>query len=70
QHVVIAGNSDAIFRRLMEVVGRPDLADDPSLASNDGRVRRNAILDAAITAWTATRTMEQILAVLDGADVP
>ncbi|RXG89297.1 CaiB/BaiF CoA transferase family protein [Bradyrhizobium vignae] len=70
QHVVIAGNSDAIFRRLMQVVGRPDLADDPSLASNDGRVRRNAILDAAITAWTTTRMMEEILAVLDGADVP
>ena len=70
QHVVIAGNSDAIFKRLMQVVGRPDLADDPSLASNDGRVRRNAILDAAITAWTTTRMMEEILAVLDGADVP
>nr|WP_253075675.1 CaiB/BaiF CoA-transferase family protein [Bradyrhizobium sp. 2] len=70
RHVVIAGNSDAIFKRLMLVIGRPDLADDPALASNDGRVRSNALLDAAITAWTSQRTMDEILARLDAADVP
>ena len=70
RHVVIAGNSDAIFKRLMRVVGRPDLADDPALASNDGRVRNNALLDAAIAAWTSQRTMDEILARLDAADVP
>ncbi|MCK1270599.1 MULTISPECIES: CaiB/BaiF CoA-transferase family protein [unclassified Bradyrhizobium] len=70
RHVVIAGNSDAIFKRLMLVIGRPDLADDPALASNDGRVRSNALLDAAITAWTSQRTMDEILALLDAADVP
>ncbi|MBR0882537.1 crotonobetainyl-CoA:carnitine CoA-transferase CaiB-like acyl-CoA transferase [Bradyrhizobium japonicum] len=70
RHVVIAGNSDAIFKRLMLVIGRPDLADDPALASNDGRVRSNALLDAAITAWTSGRTMDEILARLDAADVP
>lgn len=70
RHVVIAGNSDAIFKRLMRVVGRPDLADDPALASNDGRVRSNALLDAAITAWTSQRTMDEILSTLDAADVP
>ncbi|WP_038933040.1 CaiB/BaiF CoA transferase family protein [Bradyrhizobium japonicum] len=70
RHVVIAGNSDVIFKRLMLVVGRPDLADDPALASNEGRVRSNALLDAAITAWTSQRTMDEILARLDAADVP
>ena len=70
RHVVIAGNSDAIFKRLMRVVGHPDLADDPALASNDGRVRNNALLDAAIAAWTSQRTMDEILARLDAADVP
>ncbi|UGX97895.1 CoA transferase [Bradyrhizobium barranii subsp. barranii] len=70
RHVVIAGNSDAIFKRLMLVIERPDLADDPALASNDGRVRSNALLDAAITAWTSQRTMDEILARLDAADVP
>lgn len=70
RHVVIAGNSDAIFKRLMLVVGRPDLAGDPQLASNDGRVRSNALLDAAIAAWTSQQTMDEILARLDAADVP
>jgi crotonobetainyl-CoA:carnitine CoA-transferase CaiB-like acyl-CoA transferase len=70
RHIVIAGNSDAIFKRLMQVVGRADLADDPALASNDGRVRNNAMLDAAIAAWTSQRTMDEILARLDAADVP
>lgn len=70
RHVVIAGNSDAIFKRLMQVIGRPDLADDPALASNDGRVRSNAMLDAAIGAWSSQHTMDEILARLDAADVP
>ena len=70
RHVVIAGNSDAIFKRLMTVIGRPDLAHDPALASNDGRVRSNSLLDAAVTAWTSQRTMDEILARLDAADVP
>jgi crotonobetainyl-CoA:carnitine CoA-transferase CaiB-like acyl-CoA transferase len=70
RHVIIAGNSDAIFRRLMGVIGRPDLGDDPALANNDGRVRSNAVLDAAIGAWTSRRTMDEILSALDAADVP
>jgi crotonobetainyl-CoA:carnitine CoA-transferase CaiB-like acyl-CoA transferase len=70
RHVVIAGNSDAIFKRLMRVIGRPDLGDDPELATNDGRVRNNAALDTAISAWTSQRTMDDILALLDAADVP
>ena len=70
RHVVIAGNSDAIFRRLMRVIGRPDLHDDPMLGSNDGRVRRNAVLDDAISAWTSRRTLDEILALLDAADIP
>jgi crotonobetainyl-CoA:carnitine CoA-transferase CaiB-like acyl-CoA transferase len=69
-HVVIAGNSDAIFRRLMGVIGRPDLAEDPALASNDGRVQSNDTIDDAIGAWTKKRPLEEILSALDAADVP
>ncbi|MBR0692946.1 CaiB/BaiF CoA-transferase family protein [Bradyrhizobium lablabi] len=69
-HVVIAGNSDAIFGRLMGVIGRPDLARDPALASNDGRVRRNDAIDDAISAWTRKRPLDEILTALDAADVP
>jgi len=68
--VVIAGNSDPIFRRLMLVIGRPDLADDPALARNDGRVAQSAMLDAAITAWTSHHSTEEILATLEQAQVP
>ncbi|WP_277185851.1 CaiB/BaiF CoA-transferase family protein [Caballeronia sp. BR00000012568055] len=68
--VVIAGNSDPIYKRLMHVIGRSDLADDPALAHNDGRVRQSAMLDAAIEAWTTHHAMDDVLAALDSAEVP
>ncbi|WP_186208636.1 CaiB/BaiF CoA transferase family protein [Burkholderia gladioli] len=68
--VVIAGNSDPIFRRLMQVIGRPELAEDPALAHNDGRVRQNAMLDAAIGAWTSHHSIDEVLAALVRAEVP
>ena len=68
--VVIAGNSDPIFRRLMQVIGRPDLADDPALARNDGRVQHCAMLDQAITAWTSHHSTDDVLAALERAEVP
>ncbi|MDA0575645.1 CaiB/BaiF CoA transferase family protein [Burkholderia gladioli] len=68
--VVIAGNSDPIFRRLMQVIGRPELAEDPALAHNDGRVRQNAMLDAAIVAWTSHHSIDEVLAALERAEVP
>jgi formyl-CoA transferase len=68
--IVIAGNADAIFPRLMRVIGRPDLAADEGLGSNDLRWLRRDELDAAIGAWTATRTAAEALAVLDEAGVP
>lgn len=69
-YAVIAGNSDAIFRRLMVAIGRADLAEDPSLATNDGRVARNAELDAAILGWTSIHGIDEVLAVLEAAEVP
>jgi crotonobetainyl-CoA:carnitine CoA-transferase CaiB-like acyl-CoA transferase len=68
--VVISGNGDAIFRRLMDLVGRPDLRDDPALADNAGRVRRVTEIDDAITAWTKTQTHDEVLLDLDRAGVP
>ena len=69
-YVAIAGNGDAIFRRLMTAIGRADLADDPALARNDGRVAHNARLDAAISAWTGAHDLDRVLGVLDAAAVP
>ncbi len=69
-NIVIAGNGDAIFKRLMTAIGRQDMADDPQLARNDGRVPRTAEIDAAIQAWCDTQSIEQALTVLKAADVP
>ncbi|WP_341317263.1 CaiB/BaiF CoA-transferase family protein [Paraburkholderia sp. IMGN_8] len=69
-YVVIAGNSDPIFKRLMHVIGRADLADDPTLARNDGRAKQCARLDQAITAWTSHHSTEDVLAALERAEVP
>jgi Predicted acyl-CoA transferases/carnitine dehydratase len=70
-YVLIAGNGDAIFQRLMHCIGRPDLAEDPSLAHNDGRVARVEEIDAAIAQWTrAQPDIEDMLARLREARVP
>lgn len=70
KYALIAGNGDSIFRRLMDLIGRPDLGDDPSLAQNDGRVKRVRELDDAIAAWTANRTLDEVLAALNEARIP
>jgi len=69
-YVLVAGNGDSIFKRLMTAIGRPDLAEAPDLANNAGRVARVAEIDAAIGVWTATRGVAEVLEVLNGARVP
>jgi formyl-CoA transferase len=69
-YVLIAGNGDSIFKRLMGVIGRDDLAGAPDLANNAGRAARAAELDAAIGVWTATRPAAEVLEVLGQARVP
>jgi formyl-CoA transferase len=69
-YALIAGNGDSIFKRLMSAIGRADLAADPLLADNAGRVARVAEIDAVIGAWAAQHTVAEVLAVLDGAGVP
>ena len=69
-YVLIAGNGDSIFRRLMDAIGRSDLGAAPDLASNSGRVARVAELDTAIEAWTQTRSIKDVLAAMEEAHVP
>jgi formyl-CoA transferase len=69
-YALIAGNGDSIFKRLMSTLGREDLGHDPALADNAGRVKRVAEIDAAIGAWTAQRSVSEVLAALDAAAVP
>jgi len=70
EYVVIAGNGDAIFKRLMHAIGRDDLGEAPELAHNDGRARHNDRLDQAISEWTAQRSLAQVLDTLEVAEVP
>jgi formyl-CoA transferase len=69
-YVLIAGNGDSIFKRLMTVIGREDLGGDPELENNDGRVKRVAELDQAIGEWAKTLNTDKVLAALDSVAVP
>ena len=69
-YVLIAGNGDSIFKRLMQTIGRDDLGNDAQLANNAGRVARVEELDAAIGAWTLSRPVAEVLAILGEARVP
>ena len=69
-YVLIAGNGDSIFKRLMKEIGRDDLAADAGLANNADRVARVDEIDHAIGLWTAQRTVENVLAALDKVAVP
>ena len=69
-YVLIAGNGDSIFKRLMQTMRRDDLGSDAGLTDNAGRVQRVEEIDAAISEWTATLSVAQVLELLDAASVP
>lgn len=68
--IVIAGNGDAIFKRLMRAIGRSDLGDDPALERNEGRVRVAQQIDDAIQSWCGQHPIDDALDALKAADVP
>jgi formyl-CoA transferase len=70
KYLVIGANADSIFKRLMSAIGREDLANDPALADNAGRVKRTEELDQVIGAWAAGCGLDEALAVLARAQVP
>jgi len=69
-YVLIAGNGDSIYKRLMKTIDREDLGNDPALRDNAGRVARIEEIDGAIGQWTAQRSVNEVLAALDAASVP
>lgn len=69
-YVLVAGNGDSIFKRLMQTIGRDDLAADPDLSNNAGRVARVAELDEVIETWTQARPVSEVLDVLGRERVP
>jgi crotonobetainyl-CoA:carnitine CoA-transferase CaiB-like acyl-CoA transferase len=70
KYVIIGGNGDSIFQRLMRVAGRPEMATDPRLADNAGRVVHEPEIDAAIAMWTASLEATEVLQRLEAASVP
>ena len=68
--VLIAGNADSLYQRLMSAIGRADLRDDPALARNDGRAAQMERIDAAISQWTSSKTLQEVLAAMEEAEVP
>ena len=70
KHVQIGANGDAIFKRFMQLIGRDDLANDPLLASNDGRDARRDELYGVIDRWVASLPLEAVLEQLNTAQVP
>jgi formyl-CoA transferase len=70
EHVVIGANGDSIFKRLMGLIGREDLANDPGLADNAGRAQRADELDRVIGEWTARHGADDIVRMLNEAQVP
>ena len=69
-YALVAGNGDSIFKRLMNLIGRTDLANDPSLSDNTGRVARVEEIDQAIENWTLQKSVEEVLHALESASVP
>lgn len=70
RYVLVAGNGDSIYKRLMQLIGRSDLADDPALAHNDGRSAQAERIDAAIAEWTGRHSRDAVIEALQGARVP
>lgn len=70
KHVVIGGNGDSIFKRLMVEAGRSDMAENPEMADNAGRVIHEAEIDKALSDWCAAHSSAHIIATLEAARVP
>jgi len=70
RHVIIGGNGDSIFRRLMTVAGRPDMAENPAMAQNPGRIVHQAEIDAALADWCQQHAAAEVIQRLEAARVP
>jgi len=70
KYVVIGANGDSLFQRLMRAIGNPQMAEDPRLANNAGRVRHETEIDAVIAAWTGAHDSQTVIKTLDEISVP
>ena len=70
KYIIIGGNTDSIFKRLMQAAGHPDMATNPEMATNDGRVKNEQIIDAALSKWCLSKSSEELLDLLERNRVP
>ncbi|MCZ6831808.1 MAG: CaiB/BaiF CoA-transferase family protein [Gammaproteobacteria bacterium] len=70
KYVVIGGNGDSIFKRLMVAAGYPEMAENPAMANNEGRVQHRAELDKALADWCASNPAQTIIDILEAERVP
>ncbi len=70
KYALIAGNGDSIFKRLMSLIGRDDIGNDPAFQYNDGRSKQAEYIDSVIGQWTAQHTLEQVLEQLHAHRIP
>ena len=70
KYVVIGGNGDSIFKRLMVEAGRSDMAENPGMADNAGRVIHEVEIDKALSDWCEAHSSVHIIATLEAARVP
>lgn len=68
--VVIGGNGDAIFKRLMIAAHHPEMAENPAMANNAGRVIHEAEIDAALFQWCKNNDAQTIISELEAERVP
>ena len=70
KYVVIGGNGDSIFQRLMNAAGYPDMATNPDMADNEGRVKNEAVIDKALSDWCLSKPSKEIIGILEENRVP
>ena len=68
--VVIGGNGDSIYKRLMIAAGHPEMAENPAMANNEGRVEHEPEIDAALAGWCASHPAQHIIDTLESERVP
>jgi crotonobetainyl-CoA:carnitine CoA-transferase CaiB-like acyl-CoA transferase len=68
--VIIGGNGDSIFKRLMIAVGKPDFAEDPAMANNQGRVENQELIDGTLAVWCGQRSSTEVVETLEAVRVP
>jgi crotonobetainyl-CoA:carnitine CoA-transferase CaiB-like acyl-CoA transferase len=70
KYVIIGGNGDSIFKRLMTAAGRSDMAENPAMADNAGRVEHEQEIDRALAEWCAAHSSVHVINTLEEVKVP